>query len=517
VLGKAQMHPMNRIPLRDGVLAAISGLMLTAIFPPLSIDWLAWVSLIPLLLSLRGKSSIVAIELGLITGLVHYLTLIYWIIVVLSHYGNLNPLLSSFALLLLCLYLAVYAALFALIWNSLKGDRLSSFWGACVWVALEYARAYIMTGFPWCLIGYSQYLRLALIQVSDISGVYGVSFIIVLANLILYHALFTPHTQRRRPVALRVIFLALLMGCILAYGYHSTKVKTETTATESRIRVVIVQGNVDQSIKWNPAYQKKTVALYRELSIESGGFRPDLIVWPETALPFFFQDRTDLSREVFDVARKTDSSILFGSPAYEKDGKGITYHNRAYIVSEDRVLDYYDKVHLVPFGEYVPLRRYLPFIQRVVPAAGDFSSGKNLRPIRAADLRLGTIICFEAIFPEISRELATQGAQLLVNLTNDAWFGRTGAPHQHLSMAVFRCVENGLSMARAANTGISAFILANGKIVSESPLFDREVLKGELDVNRTTTFYSQFGDIFAILLSALAILRLCWKFGIRRR
>ncbi len=517
MLNKVQVLSMNRIPVRDGVLAAISGLMLTAIFAPVSMDWLAWVSLIPLLLGLRGKSSTTAIKLGLITGLVHYLTLIYWIIVVLSHYGNLNPLLSSVALLLLCLYLAVYTALFALIWNNLKKDRLSSFWGACVWVALEYARAYMMTGFPWCLLGYSQYLRLSLIQVSDITGVYGISFVIVLVNLILFHAIFPAYRQRRTSLALRVTFLTLVMGSILIYGYHSAKVKIETTATGSRTRVVIVQGNVDQSIKWNPAYQEKTVALYRDLSVESGGFRPRLIIWPETALPFFFQDRTDLSREVFAAAQKTSSTILFGSPAYDKDRKRIAYHNRAYILSEHKVLDYYDKVHLVPFGEYVPLRGYLPFVQRVVPAAGDFSSGKKLRPLYAADLRIGAIICFEAIFPEISRKLTTQGAQLLVNMTNDAWFGRTSAPYQHLSMAVFRCVENGLPMARAANTGISAFILANGKIVSESQLFVREVLKGELDVNDHTTFYSQFGDIFAIVLSAITIFKLCWKFGRKRR
>jgi apolipoprotein N-acyltransferase len=251
--------------------------------------------------------------------------------------------------------------------------------------------------------------------------------------------------------------------------------------------------------------------------VESGGFRPHLIIWPETAVPFYFQDNSPLSKEVSRVPEKTNSKLLFGSPAYIRDKNRIQYYNRAYVISEDRVFDYYDKVHLVPFGEYVPLKRYLPFIRRLVPAAGDFSPGQSPKLVGTPDLQIGVIICFEAIFPDISRNHAAHGAQLLVNLTNDAWFGHTSAPYQHLSMAVLRCVENGLPMARAANTGISAIILASGKIVIESELFATEVLQKELNLNQTKTFYSQFGNVFAILLCAITILRLFWRLGKKRR
>ena len=508
---------MNRMSLKDVGLAVLSGLMLTVSFPPINLDWIAWISLIPLLLSLRDKSSAIAFQLGLIAGLSHYLTLIYWIVVVLSYYGNLHPILTLGALLLLCLYLALYSALFALIWNSFKKDRLSCFWGAVVWVALEYVRSHVMTGFPWCLLGYTQYLRLPLIQISDIAGVYGISFVIALVNLVLFNTVLGARNKKKKSATLEILLTSFLIGFILIYGFHRVKVKAEMSSHGKGIRVVIVQGNIDQSVKWNPEFQEKTVALYTNLSVESGGFRPHLIIWPETAVPFYFQDNSPLSKEVFSVPEKTSSKLLFGSPAYIRDKNRIQYYNRAYIISEDRVFDYYDKVHLVPFGEYIPLKRYLPFVRRLVPAAGDFSPGQNPKPIGTPDLQIGVIICFEAIFPDISRNHATHGARLLVNLTNDAWFGRTSAPYQHLSMAVLRCVENGLPMARAANTGISAIILASGEIVSESELFATEVLQKELNLNQTKTFYSQFGNVFAILLCAITILRLFWRLGKKRR
>jgi len=545
---------MTNSSLKNACLAGLSGLMLTASFSPIDLNWIVWISLIPLLISLEDKSLLVAFKLGLFTGLSHYLTLIYWIVVVLSHYGNINFILSLVVMFLLSLYLSLYIGFFALILVSVKKNRLSSFWGASIWVALEYARAHVMTGFPWCLLGYSQYLRLPLIQVSDIAGVYGISFVIVLVNFVIYHIVsiafkkkvlgrndlrvrdYEHNRQRTRPtrpaerdgqgthnvhslrvIVIEIILTSFLIGFTLLYGYHNLKEKADISSKGKVLRAVIVQGNIDQSLKWNPDYQEKTLAIYNRLSGKFVDFKPQIIIWPETAVPFFFQDRSYLSKEVFNAAKITNSNILFGSPAYLKNKDSIIYYNRAYIISENRVFDYYDKVHLVPFGEYVPLKKYLPFVHRLVPAAGDFSPGKNVKPINAPDSKIGVLICFEAIFPDISRKHADQGAELLVNITNDAWFGRTSAPYQHLSMAVFRCVENALPMARAANTGISAFILANGKIVNKSGLYVREALKQEIKLKQNKTFYSQFGDIFAILISIIVIIRFFWILIIKRR
>jgi len=529
------------INIKNVLLAGLSGLMLTATFTPIALDWIAWISFIPLLISLENKSLSDAFKIGLFTGLFHYLTLIYWIVNVLSRYGNLNPIVSLAALLLLSFYLSLYTAFFALVVAIFKKNRLSSLWGASTWVALEYARSYIITGFPWCLLGYSQYSRLPLIQISDVAGVYSISFVIVLVNFALYHAVSftfrkkisantsgynseaTRHDHNNlnrkvkmsygltlRRVGIETIFTFFLVGCVLIYGYSRLKAKGDTDAKGRVLRAVVVQGNIDQSLKWDSDFQEETVSIYKKLSLESADFKPQLIIWPETALPYFFQDPSHLSNEVFEVAKITNANILFGSPAYVKDKKSIFYYNRAYMISKSRVVDYYDKVHLVPFGEYVPLKRYIPFVHRLVPAAGDFSTGKKVQPIHSPGLTIGALICFETIFPDISRKFAAQGAEFLVNLTNDAWFGRTSAPYQHLSMAVFRCVENGLPMARAANTGISAFILANGKIVDTSKLFAREILQKEIQLTRKKTFYSQLGDIFAILLTVATIIKFLW-------
>jgi apolipoprotein N-acyltransferase len=545
------------------LLAGLSGLMLTGSFAPINLDWIAWISLIPLLISLENKSLSDACKIGLLAGLFHYLTLIYWIVTVLSRYGNISPILSLAALLLFSLYLSLYMAFFALVMVTFKKNRLYSLWGASTWVALEYARSYIMTGFPWCLLGYSQYSRLPLIQISDIAGVYSISFIIVLVNFAIYNvaslmikkkiSAYTigyksevtsydhnklnrkrkadpparstlrlstglPERERWRAgnghtfkrIGIETIFTFFLVGCILVYGYSRLKEKGDNTAKGRELRTVVVQGNIDQSLKWDSDFQEETVSIYTKLSLESADFKPQLIIWPETALPYFFQDTSHLSKEVFEVAKITNANILFGSPAYVKDKDSIFYYNRAYMVSKRRVFDYYDKVHLVPFGEYVPLKKYIPFVHRLVPAAGDFSIGKKVQPIHSPGLTIGALICFETIFPDISRKFAAQGAELFVNLTNDAWFGRTSAPYQHLSMAVLRCVENGLPMVRAANTGISAFILANGKIVDTSKLFVRGILQKKIKLTRKKTFYSQLGDIFAILLTVATIIKFLW-------
>jgi apolipoprotein N-acyltransferase len=511
---RGSMKGMNA---RNIALAGLSGLMLTASFPSLNLEWIAWISFIPLLISLQDQPALSTFKLGFLSGLCHYVTLLYWIVVALSRYGGI-PLIPSLAVLaLLVVYLALYPAFFSLIFSRVASFRLSSFLGAGIWVSLEYARAHLLTGFPWCLLGYSQFLRLPLLQVADITGVYGISLLVILVNLVLYRLLFHWSRERKKFLAAEVVITAVMVGVTLFYGYYHLRETSQGSVGERRLRAVIAQGNIDQSIKWDEGFQHKTVSIYYALSQASAPFRPRIIFWPETAVPFFFQDSTHLSQLIYRVARITGADILFGSPAYETKGNTISYYNRVYLLHSDGEYEYYDKVHLLPFGEYVPLKRFLPFVHRLVPAAGDFTPGKRLKPLTSGDLRVGPLICYEAIFPELSRELALQGAELLVNVTNDAWFGHTSAPYQHLSMAVLRCVETRLPMARAANTGVSAFILSNGKIMKQSGLFTREFLTAELRLGHHETFYSHYGDIFAIMLLIVTISWLVWALTIRRR
>jgi apolipoprotein N-acyltransferase len=498
-------------------LAGLSGLMLTASFPSLNLEWIAWISFIPLFIALQDQSPLNAFKLGLITGLFHYGTLLYWIVVALSRYGGI-PLIPSLAVLvLLVVYLALYPACFALFLAMVSPLRFSSYLGAGIWVSLEYARAHLLTGFPWCLLGYSQFLRLPLLQIADITGVYGISFLVILANLVLYRLLLHWPHERRRFLATEVMIMIVMVGLTLFYGYYRLKGTAQGAGTKTKFRIAVAQGNIDQSVKWDEDYQYKTMSIYNALSKSAIPFRPHLMVWPETAVPFFFQDNTHLSQLVYGVARITGADLLFGSPAYETKDRTISYYNRVYLLHGDGQYAFYDKVHLLPFGEYIPLKRFLPFVHRLVPAAGDFRPGTMLKTLRSNNLLVGPLICYEAIFPELSRGLALQGAELLVNVTNDAWFGRTSAPYQHLCMAVLRCIETRLPMARAANTGLSAFILPDGTILKQSGLFTRELSAHEFRLGRHhRTFYSLYGDIFAIIVLFTTILWLAWALTIKK-
>jgi apolipoprotein N-acyltransferase len=355
------------------------------------------------------------------------------------------------------------------------------------------------------------------LQIADITGVYGISFLVILTNLVIYNLLLGRVYVGKQVLIAEIATLTGLIGITLSYGYYRVGQVSQSGGGERTIRAAIVQGNIDQSMKWDEEFQDKTMAIYYGISLESRPFQPHLIVWPETAVPFFFQDSSHLSELIQRVARITKADILFGSPAYDIQGDALSYYNRVYLLHGDGHCEHYDKVHLLPFGEYVPLQRFLPFVHRLVPAAGDFSPGKRPKLLSAKDFLVGPLICFEAIFPELSRKLARQGAELLVNVTNDAWFGRTSAPYQHLSMSVLRCVETRLPMARAANTGVSAFILPDGKIVKKSKLFTRSLVTYELRLGQDTTFYSQYGNFFAILILGGTITWFVLSLTIKRR
>ena len=293
---------------------------------------------------------------------------------------------------------------------------------------------------------------------------------------------------------------------VLAYGHYS--LSEVETKERMPLKVAIIQGNIDQSLKWNPAYQIKTVNIYERLTLTTRPFKPNLVVWPETALPFFFQSHKFLSPRVAKITSSIGADLIFGSPAYKEEKKVVRYYNRAYsLTSDGHVTGFYDKVHLVPFGEYVPFKRFLPFVHRLVPAAGDFASGKEITPLKLPGISAGILICFEAIFPDLSRKQIKKGAEVLVNLTNDAWFGMTSAPHQHLSMAILRSVENRRPMIRAANTGVSAFINSRGEVISIGEQFREEVLVAELKRAETSlTFYTAYGDLFVLALVLMVII-----------
>jgi apolipoprotein N-acyltransferase len=504
---------MKRTKIQKLLLALLSGFMLTASFPPSPFYFLAWFALVPLLKSLENEPPAAALRLGFAAGLAHSLTLIYWVIIVMGHYGHLPLPVSVSILILFSLYLAIYPALFAWGYSLIGRSFLGSFKTAGLWVALEYVRANVLTGFPWCLLGHTQYMNLEAIQVADLVGAYGTSFVIVLSSTLIYGLLLERNLDRWKREAPVVL---LTLAVVLGYGFYRMSDSRPPRAT---LKIAIAQGNIDQSIKWNPAYQEKTVQIYRTLTLQSRSFGPDLVVWPETAMPLFFQDGDALARSVLNTAREAGTYIIFGSPAYRREKGSVSLFNRAYLATPNgEIIGSYDKVHLVPFGEYVPMKRFLPFVQRLVVAAGDFLPGDKVAPLKFPKAAAGVLICFESIFPELGRELTENGATLLVNLTNDAWYGMSSAPFQHFSMAVFRAVENRRPVVRAANTGISAFILPNGKIVEQSDLFKEALLTREIPLpDPGLTLYTRWGDFFAIALTIISAVNIFLAYWYTRK
>ena len=231
------------------------------------------------------------------------------------------------------------------------------------------------------------------------------------------------------------------------------------------------------------------------------------MLWPETATPFYFLGDRQNTKTLIQEVQKLKKPLLFGSPAYRRKGEELSLYNRAYLLDGDgMVTGYYDKIHLVPFGEYVPWKKILFFVDKLVQAAGNFASGKQAVVLEVSAARVGVLICYEAIFPKLSRNLANGGANLLVNITNDAWFGRSSAPHQHLSMAVLRAVENRIPIARCANTGISAFIDTRGRILQKTGLYEDETLVSTLRLGKDKTIYTRYGDWFAWSCVAISFL-----------
>ncbi len=489
---------------------ATSGLLLTAAFPKLGLSLLAWVALVPLLTAVRGLDAKSAFRAGLIAGLVHYLTLLYWVVITMRTYGHLPWWQSISLLVLLSIYLGLYPACFAMLVNGFcrRPGQVVLLAPVC-WVALEYLRSFLLTGFPWGTLGYSQFERLHVIQISDMFGVYGISFLIVLFNaaafvVTLRLAKMTWRGQKvNGPDAMVAVLMpVLLIGFALIYGFNRIHAVDGAMAVAATPRVAVVQGNIDQARKWDPAYQISTTKKYVQLSLKAADNKPDLIVWPETATPFYFGASPKLTGLVTHAIRRTGTYFLVGSPSVKGAPGQQNLYNSAYMVAPDgRPTGRYDKVHLVPFGEYVPLKRLLSFAGKMVAQVGDFARGDKGRTLawREGGASIGVQICFEIIFPGLSRSLVKNGAGVLVNLTNDAWFGRSSAAYQHFAMTVFRAVENRRTLVRCANTGISGFIDPVGRIVERSALFENAVVDKTVPIMKQTTLYTRMGDVLPLI------------------
>jgi apolipoprotein N-acyltransferase len=369
------------------------------------------------------------------------------------------------------------------------------------------------------LIGYSQYSFLPLIQISDITGVYGISFLVAAVNGLIFDLIGHERSGEskwalHRHVKSGAIMLAIVIVASLVYGLGKLKHNDQGNS----ITVTVLQGNIDQDKKWDRNYQREVIDTYKDLTLAAvAAEKSDLVVWPESALPFIFGYDENLTNEVRDLQKQINSHMLIGSVLLKGSEKGKSLLSNSVIMLSPGTdaIEVYDKIHLVPFGEYVPLGNLFPFIKKLVVAVGDFVQGKDVTVMNTPFAKIGNLICYEIAFPGLVRKFIYNGANLIVTVTNDAWFGRTSAPYQHFSMAVFRAIENRVPVARSANTGISGFIDSRGRIMEKSDIFVKASLTKKIYVGNEKSFYAGHGDVFAY--ACLLITSIMFLAGIVRK
>ena len=490
--------------------AALSGALLAFSFPPHGHPATAWVALTPLLIALFGARSLtVGFALGVTTGVVHFAGLLPWLTTVMMEFGGL-PLPAGVALNgLLVAYLALFPGAFGAIFVLLcRRYGESALWIAGpVWLSTELGRLWLLGGFPWELLGYSQTAVLPIAQLASLFGVHGVTVLVVFVNGVL--TLLAVGQTGRRGMALTV-GVAVLVAVVLFGTWRLSDEQLLRAGTP--LRVGLVQGNVPQEDKWDPAHRMSIVQRYLELSRRSAAAGAELVVWPESATPFSFEAHSD-GGLVRGLTRETGIHLLFGSTRFESYPTRRMF-NAAFVLNPDgETAAIYDKIHLVPFGEYVPFRSLLFFAAPLVDTVADLTPGVDPVTLPVGSHLVSAAICYEIIYPSLVRESVREGSQLLTTITNDAWYGRSGAPHQHFQQARMRAIEQGRYLVRAANTGISGVVDPYGRVVARSALFETTTINQEVRLLADLTVYGKIGDIlaYASALATLGLVFLTWR------
>jgi len=429
-------------------------------------------------------------------------------LVAVHTYGNVPLILSALVLLLLVGYLTLYVGTFTFLARFLQVHFGFQIIILCpfLWVSLEYLRSFFLTGFPWAILGYSQHLNLPFIQSADVLGAYGLSFALVLVNVTLY-LIIRQWPTRNFPYRALIVTVIILLGFFI-YGYVRISSVERQAAQQPPLKIGLVQGNIDQSMKWDESFRRETMEIYERLTLKVAQEKPDLILWPETATPFFFQDAKEYQPLVLDIPLNTKAFLLFGSPSYKIEKGKANHYNSAYLASPSgQIVGKYDKIHLVPFGEYIPLSDLLSFI-------GSLGKGSE---ILNRGVRFSTFLFLKGnLAPSsVSRSSSRTSAGGLSNRERTSsspsrmtrGLAKTSAPYQHFSIAVFRAIENRVFVARAANTGLTGLIGPTGKILKQGAIFKEETMTGIIRLmKREDILYAVRGcfclDLFGILDSS---------------
>lgn len=487
-------HKVENFPVKHSIISLVAGAAITLAFAPIDYAVIAIISPAVLFYLWYNASPKSALITGYTYGLGMFGTGVNWLHISINLFGGINLAGALFATYTLVAFLALYPAIVG--WAGRKyfsQNNLAWLLLAipALWVFAEWCRSWILTGFPWLNLGYSQ-TETALVGYAPVFGLYGISWLVCINAALLVYIFH----------ATRIKKLITLIVLVLIWGISITSNSIQwTTPDADEKTVAIVQAAIPQEMKWQPEIQQRTIDLYLGLSGDYWG-KVDLIVWPETAIPMFYHQAGQLIDDIKAVSAFHKTDFLAGIPYMNLYAK--KYYNSVMVIGSNNGL--YHKRHLVPFGEYLPLDKWMrPVLDMLRIPMSAFTSGSNRPLLEVAGVPAGVSICYEDVFGEEIID-AMPEAKFHINVSNDAWFGDSLAPHQHLQMARMRAIETGRYLVRSTNTGISAIIDERGKIISRSPQFEPDVLVGTVRMFSGTTPYSLFGNWLVIIMSILTLL-----------
>ena len=450
------------------------------------------------LLARKAKNIRSALKWGWLLGALSASASLYWMALPVHDYGYLPWILAVPCPILVGSVLGIYPALFCGVLHVTRSSYRPLIWGAFAglsWTAIEALRGWLFSGLPWLPLAEAFAPWPLAIQSASVIGAYGLSGVLAACGVWLAGPGHAP----------RVMTGSVLVVLTL----HGLWALDRPLKTDGEFNAAMIQGNIEQAVKWEPETLDKAIGLYIGLSDSVLATKPDILIWPETALTFFVQEQNAEAAMVTAFVRQCGVPLVAGAPGFERNGREVKIYNRAYLVTGQGLSGFYDKEHLVPFGEYTPLSQDIPILSTLLQGVGAFTPGTRTAPLTLGRLAMGMLICYESIFPELAQERVTSGANVLVNISNDAWFGRSAAPRQHLELAVFRAVEQKRFLLRATNTGVTALIDPKGRVSSETRLFQEAAVavSGVGLITETSIYHHLYGRIeVAAAVAALALL-----------
>jgi apolipoprotein N-acyltransferase len=478
---------------------------------------LAWLSPALLALALHGLAPRRAFAVAFVAGLAAQSLVLHWIYVVTVVYGHAPAVVGVAAPIGLAAHAATLTALFGAGAAWLARRRLASPWLlAALWAALDHARHWALSGFPWGVLGYAQWKSAPLMALAEWTGVVGLSFVTALGSLAALDALRALRAGARPSAPT----LAALAAVALVHVAGAVAVGRDPAPGGERLRVAVLQGNIDQGVKWSPDWAEETLAIYEDLTRRAAAEGAKVVLWPETAVPGSVETDPSVRERLRDLAATARVTMIVGAVGIERDPAAPAdcyqrhcwrYFDSAYVFDRSGdVTDRYDKAHLVPFGEYVPLREVIGLFVSAVArgiAPDNVTAGPDARPVElspdapdARALTAGIPICYELLFPDLVRRFVRDGARVLLAITNDAWYGRTGAPYQFLAITALRAAETRTWIARAANTGVSGFLDDRGRPHAVTTIFERDLRVLDVPLrgpDEPRSFYVRHGEVFA--------------------